>query len=58
MNGAVGRDLEWRALREWVEEQTGGSADGLGGAISTVERREAISWTLTRHWQKVGKDNV
>lgn len=55
--GNVARVLEWLALRGWVEEQTGGSKDGLGGDISSVERREAINWTLRKHRQGLVKDN-
>lgn len=39
-------------MREWVSEQTDDAEDSLGGEISTVERRAAISWTLDRHWKE------
>lgn len=45
------RIREWQLLREWVHEQTGNSKNGLGGAISSVARRNAVNWTL-RHHQK------
>jgi len=43
---------EWRALNEWVTEETGGSEDGLGGSVSDVMRRGAIEWTLWRHYRQ------
>lgn len=47
------RAAEWWALRDWVAEQTDIDVESsLGGEISTVERRAAISWTLARHWKE------
>lgn len=54
----VDRELEWRALRQWVEEQTGGAENGLGGDIDSVERRKALSWTLGKHSLDSGKGTL